>query len=774
MRDIERVDALDKVNAKALYVYDLKLPGMLWAKLVRSTVPHALIKRIEAEKTLSVPGVVAVVTGREIAHVRAGIYIQDRTPLAYEKVRYLGEPVAAVLAKDQRSAEEAAELVEVEYEELPAVFNPLEALRSEAPLVHEKLQEYHRYPEIKPLPNSNVANVFRLRKGDAEAALSKSYVVVEDSYSEAMISHVYMEPMAVIAQWLPDGTLDVWTSAQSPFAVRNLLSKALELPESKVVVHVPYVGGGFGGKAGLHMELLVALLSKAVGGRPVKLVLSREENFYVAPSKVGVTARAQLGVNKEGKMTALKVSYVVDAGAYADYAVNVGKTMGYIGAGPYDVPNVWVDSTTVYTNKPFATAFRGFGILEAHWVVERQIEAAARKLGIDPVEFRFMNRLRPGSTTSTGQRISESSGDLGRCLQTAAELVGWGKPKVRSDPYIYKGRGVAMAMKGPSVPPYNSAQAYLKFNEDGTIDVSVGTTEIGQGTMTSIVQLVADEFGVPPSKVRIDLFKDTSRSAYTWQTVGSRSLFYDGNAVLAAVDDAKAQIRRTAAKVLNAEESEIVISEGKVKVRGDGSRSLDLKDVAMGYVTPTGNVIGSPIVGRGSFVVPDLTYLDSVGQGSPFPVITFGAQAVEVEVDVLTGEVKVEKYVGVFDLGKVINKKLAMDQLVGGAVMAISLTLYEALKFDEGGALLNPNLVDYKVAKVTDVNDRLVGVFLENPQPNGPKGARGIGENALLGIPAAVGNAIYDAIGVSVREIPITAERLWREIRSQRPELQQV
>jgi len=772
MTDIERVDALDKVTGRALYVYDLKFPGMLYAALVKSTVPHGIIKKVDPSRALAREGVEAVITGSQLSHVRAGIYIQDRTPMAAEKVRYLGEPVAAVLARDLRSAREAAEMVEVDYHELSAVVDPREALREGAPLVHEKLQEYHRYQEIKPLPNSNVANVFRLRKGDAQSILQRSDLVVEDTYTEAMISHAYMEPMSVIAWWNPDGTLELWTSAQSPFAVRNLLSKALELSESRIVVHVPYVGGGFGGKAGLHLELLVALLSKAVGGRPVKLTLSREDNFYVAPSKVGVSAEGKVGLSKEGKILALMVNYLVDAGAYADYAVNVGKTMGYIGAGPYDVPNVWIDSTTVYTNKPFATAFRGFGILEAHWVVERLLETASRKLGVDPVEFRLMNRLRPGSTTSTGQRITEGSGDLAKCLQVAADMVGWGSRKSSSHP-TYVGRGVALAMKGPSVPPYNSAQAYLKFNEDGTLDVSVGTTEIGQGTMTSIVQLVAEEFGIQPNKVRVDLVKDTSRSAYTWQTVGSRSLFYDGNAVLAAVDDAKSQIRRIASKVFNVEEEEISIGGGKVFVKG-GSRALDLKDVVMGYVTANGNVIGSPVVGRGSFVVPDLTYLDSQGQGNPFPVITFGAQSVEVEVDVLTGVVKVNKYVGVFDLGRVVNRGLAMDQLVGGAVMAISLALNESIKFDEGGAILNPNLVDYKVAEIGDVNDNLIGVFLENPDPKGPRGARGIGENALLGIPAAIGNAIYDAIGVSVRDLPITPERLWREIRAQRPELLEV
>ena len=771
-KPIPRIDALEKVMGRALYTYDMEVPGMLYAKLVRSTEAHAKIRKINIENALKYPGVVAVITGEQLRHYKVGIYVADRTMLAVDKVRFIGEPVAAVIAESEEAAERAAELIDVDYEPLPAVFDPEKALESNAPLIHEDLGRYDYYRGyINPVPGTNIANKFILRRGDINQGLLKSDLVIESKFTEDMMNHMYMEPMSVVAWWLPNDTLEIWTSAQSPFAVRYLTAKALHIPESKIIVHVPYVGGGFGGKAGVNFEPLVAMLSKLVGGRPVKLALTREENFLIAPSKVGVRAYIRTGVTKDGKLLAMHIRYIVDSGGYADYAVNVGRTMGYIGAGVYDVPNVHVESYTVYTNKPYATAFRGFGILEAHWVIERQIDIIAHKLGMDPVEFRLRNIVRPGSTLSMGQPISEANGNLEQCIKVARELIGWGKIEKTSDPYIYRGKGIAASIKGPSVPPNNAAQAFVRLNEDGTIDVSVGTTEIGQGTLTSIAQMVAEEFGVPIDKVKVNTIKNTSESAYTWQTVGSRSLFYDGNAVLAAVNDAKEQIRKIVSQIFDVSPSDIEIKEGKAFARGDPSRYVELKDIAMGYTLPNGNTIGGPILGRGYFVKSELTFLNSEGQGVPFPFVTFGAHAVEVEVDVLTGRIYVTKYVGVFDIGKAINPRLLEGQIIGGAIMGISYALYESLKFDENGVLVNPNLIDYKVIRSDEIPKEIMAVTLENPQSDGPMGVRGVGENTMLGVAAAIGNAVYNAIGINLYELPMTPERVWRAIKEQRPEL---
>ncbi|WP_069807284.1 xanthine dehydrogenase family protein molybdopterin-binding subunit [Vulcanisaeta thermophila] len=770
-KSIYRVDGVEKVTGTALYVYDMELPGMLYAKLVRSTEQHARIIRIDVSKALSIPGVVAVVTGKDLAGYRVGIYVSDRPLLAEDKVRFYGEPVAAVIAENEEAAERAAELVEVEYDPLPAIFDVEEAIKPTAPLIHD-LGKYNYYKGyINPVPGTNIANKFILRRGDVNSAfLRDSVKVVEAQFTEDMMNHVYMEPISVIARWLPNNIVEIWTSAQSPFAVRYLTAKALHLPESNIVVHVPYVGGGFGGKAGVNFEPLVAMLSKVVQGRPVKLSFTREENFFVAPSKVGVKAWAKLGVNEDGKILAFQAKYLVDSGGYADYAVNVGRTMGYIGASVYYVPNILVESYTVYTNKPYATAFRGFGILEAHWVIERIIDIAAQKLGIDPLTFRLKNIVRPGLTLSTGQPVTKDSGDLERCLKLAAELIDLNKVDKPKDPYIFRGKGIAASIKGPSVPPNNAAQAFVRLNEDGTIDVSVGTTEIGQGTLTGLAQLVAEEFGVPIEKIKINIIKDTSTSAYTWQTVGSRSLYYDGNALLAAIRDVKAQIRSIASKIFNVEAEEIEIKDGKVFPKTEPNEYVTLSEIAMGYTLPNGNVIGGPILGRGYFVKSDLTYLDENGQGIPFPFFTFGAHAVEIEVDVLTGKIKVLKYVGVFDVGKVVNPKLLEGQIIGGAIMGISYALYERLKFDNG-VLVNPNLIDYKVIRSDEIPQDIISIALENPEPSGPYGVRGIGENTMLGVAAAIGNAVYNAIKVNLYELPMTPERVWRAIREQRPEL---
>lgn len=771
-KPVYRIDSFEKVTGRAVYVYDMELPGMLYAKLVRSTEAHAKIKRINIDKAKNYPGVVKIVTGDQLRNYKVGIYVGDRNMLAWDKVRFIGEPVVAVIAESEEAAERAAELIEVDYEPLPVLTDPEKAFEEKQILIHENLGNYDYYRGyINPVPGTNIANKFILKRGNIDLGFSKSDLIIESKFVEDMINHVYMEPMSVIAQWLPDGTIEIWTSAQSPFAVRYLTAKALHIPESKIIVHVPYVGGGFGGKAGVNFEPLVVMLSKMVGGRPVKLALTRTENFLAAPSKVGVRAWVKTGVTKDGRILAWYTRYIVDSGGYADYAVNVGRTMGYIGTGVYDVPNVYVESYTVYTNKPYATAFRGFGVLEAHWVIERQIDIIAHKLGMDPQELRLRNMVRPGSSLAMGQPIDEGNGNLEQCLKLAKDLIMWGKVSERVDTYTYRGKGLALSVKGPSVPTNNAAQAFVRLNEDGTIDVSVGTTEIGQGTLTSIAQIVADEFGIPIDMVRVEVFKDTSKTAYTWQTVGSRSLFYDGNAVLAAINDAKDQIRKIAARVFNVEVTDIEIRDGKVFVRNKPGLSLDLKDIAMGYTLPNGNVIGGPILGRGYFVKSDLTILNENGQGKPFPFVTFGAHAVEVEVDVLTGRVKVLKYVGVFDVGKAINPKLVEGQMVGGAVMGISYALYESLKFDDYGSLLNPNLIDYKVIRADEIPNDLISVILENPQPDGPLGARGIGENAMLGVAAAIGNAIYNAIGVEVYELPITPERLWKAIKEQRPEL---
>ncbi len=772
-RPVPPQDSVLKVTGTATYTYDWDLPGTLHSKLVTSIVPHAKILNINTEKAKEVPGVVAVLTGRDMPF-RVGMYAGDRDLLAVEKVRWAGHPVALVVAESLEAAERASELVDVEYEALPPVFDPIEALKPDAPLLHENMQEYKHAPVFYPIPGTNVANRFRLIHGDVEKGFAEADEIVEEEFRISHVSHAYMETQNVVAQYLRDGSVEVWTSCQSPFVVRQIMSESLKIPSNKVTVRTAFVGGGFGGKAGLGWEALVATASRAVGYRPVKLVLSRKENFASAASREGVVANVKAGFKKDGKCVAYKVRFVLDAGAYADYTVNVSRAMGYSAEGVYEIPNVDCESLAVYTNKIPTTAMRGFGYSESNWVLEQVFERAAKKLGLDSAKMRRINLLRPGeSHTATGEKLREDVGDPRKVLQMVLEGIEWdGKVGPPSEPWKLRARGFALCVKGPSQPPNASSSAILKFNEDSTIDLVVGTGNFGQGTATALTQLVADKFGIQLEKVRVDSTRDTGKSAYTWQTVGSRGLFTDGMATLRACDDARNQILELASQVVRVPKDELEVSEGTVRAKGRPWVTIPLKDLVFGYVYPNGNTIGGPIIGRGYFSSSLNTYLDpQTGQGVPTIFHTFGGTAVEIELDLVSGAVEVTKAVQVFDVGKAINPLLLKMQLNGGFIMGMSVALFEKIKFDEQGWVTNPNFTSYYIARMKDTPKEFVGRFVETPQFDGPMGARGIGELSMISVASAISNAIYRATGIRLNNLPMSPEVVWEAIREQRPDL---
>ncbi len=766
-------DASLKVTGTAMYTYDWELPGTLHAKLVTSTMPHAKIVRIDTAAGKAIPGVVAVLTGQDMPF-RVGMYAGDRDLLAVEKVRWAGHPVALVVAETLESAERASELVNVEYEALPTVFDPLEAMKPEAPLLHEKMEEYRHAPAFRSIPGTNIANKFTLIHGDVEKGFKDAGEVIEDDFKVSHVSHAYMETQNVVAHWMRDGTVEVWTTCQSPFIVRQIMAESLGIPYNKIVIKTPFVGGGFGGKAGLGWEALVAMASKLVGYRPVKLVLSRKETFASGASREGVFAHVKAGFRTDGKCVAYDVRFVLDAGAYADYTVNVARAMGYSAEGVYEIPNVHCESYAVYTNKIPTTAMRGFGYAESNWVLEQVFERAAKTLGIDSGAIRRTNLLRPGeSHTATGEKLREDVGDPRKVLQTLLKEVGWGeKPGPPSQAWKVRSRGFALCVKGPSQPPNASASAILKFNEDATIDLMVGTGNFGQGTVTALSQLVADQFGVSIDRVRVDLTRDTSKSGYTWQTVGSRGLFTDGMASLRACEDAKRQIIELASQVLRVPRDQVEVSDSEVKVKGRPWLNISLKDIVFGYVYPNGNTVGGPIIGRGHFTSTLTTYLDpQTGQGIPTIFHTFGGTAVEMELDLVTGSIEVLKAVQVFDVGRAINPLLLKMQLDGGFVMGMSIALFEEIKFDEQGWVVNPNFSSYYIARMRDVPKQFIAAFVETPQFDGPMGARGIGELSMISVASAISNAILDATGIKLNNLPMNPETVWKAIKEQRPDL---
>jgi len=772
-RAVTPQDASLKVTGTAVYTYDCSIPGALHAKLVTSTMPHARITRIDTTASKAVPGVVAVLTGQDMPF-RVGMYAGDRDLLAVEKVRWSGHPVAMVVAETLEGAERASELVNIEYESLPTVFDPVEAMKPEAPLLHEKMGEYRHAPAFNPIPGTNIANKFTLIHGDVERGLKEADEVIEDEFVVSHVSHAYMETQNVVAHWMRDGTVEIWTSCQSPFIVRQIMAESLGIPYNKIVIKTPFVGGGFGGKAGLGWEALVAMASKLVGCRPVKLVLSRKENFSSGASREGVVAHVRAGFKRDGRCLAYKVRFVLDAGAYADYTVNVGRAMGYSAEGVYEIPNVYCESYAVYTNKIPTTAMRGFGYAESNWVLEQVFERAAKKLGIDSAVLRRMNLLKPGeSHTATGEKLREDVGDPRKGLQTLLKELGWGeKSSPPSQSWKIRSKGFALCVKGPSQPPNASASAIVKFNEDATIDLVVGTGNFGQGTVTALSQLVADQFGISVERVRVDLTRDTSKSAYTWQTVGSRGLFTDGTASLRACEDAKRQITDLASQVLRIPVEQLEVGEGEVKVKGRPWMNIRLKDIVFGYVYPNGNTVGGPIIGRGYFSSSLTTHLDpTTGQGIPTIFHTFGGTAVEVELDLVTGSIEVQKAVQVFDVGKAINPLLLRMQLDGGFVMGMSIALFEQVKFDDQGWVVNPNFSGYYIARMKDIPKEFVAAFVETPQFDGPMGARGIGELSMISVASAISNAILEATGIKLNNLPMNPETVWRAIKEQRPDL---
>lgn len=772
-KSIPQYDSYLKVTGTATYAFDIELAGMLYAKLVTSPHAHARIVKVDTSKAQSVPGVVAVATGAEFPY-RLGIYVGDRDVLAVDKVRWVGHPVAAVIAESLEAAERGIDQVEVEYEPLPGIFDPGEALKPNAPIIHERMSEYRVSPAFKPIPGTNIANQFKLVRGDAERGLQEADVIIEGEFDIPHVSHGFMELQSIIADYKKDGTVEIWTSTQSPFSTRYLMALSLGIPVNKVIIKAPLCGGGFGGKVGIGWEPLVALLSKKAGYKPVKLVLSRKEQFCSAPVREGFHASVKAGFKKDGKLFAYKARFVMDAGGYADYTVNVCRAAGYSSEGCYEVPNIQCESLAVYTTKVPTSAMRGFGYPESHWALERVMDMAAEKLKLDPVEIRLKNLLKPGiSETGTGERLREDAGDPVSVAKSVAKSIGWGLPSQKpTRPGRFRGKGMALCVKGPAQPPNAAASAIIKFNEDVSVDLLIGTGSFGQGTPTGLCQLVADELGIPFDKVHVGLVRSTDTSAYTWQTVGSRGLFTDGAALIDAAKDAKDQIREVAAQVLKVRPEELEIADERVFVSGVPWHGLQLSEVVFGYTYPDGRSIGGPIIGRGKFMSALTTYLDpDTGQGVPTIFHTFGGTGVEVEVDVLTGDIEIIKASQAYDVGKAINPLLLKGQIDGGFIMGQSVALHEEILFDEQGWVLNPNLSNYKILRAKEVPSEIDGILIETPQKDGPHGARGIGELVMIGVAPAIANAIFHAIGVQITKLPMSPENVWRAIQQQRPEL---
>ena len=760
-KDVTRIDGLEKISGAAIYGDDIDFgANLLHAELVSSTEAHAIIKSIDISEALKVKGVYKIFTGKDFPY-KFGLYMKDRFIFAQDKVRFVGEQIAAVVARTPGAAKRAAALVKVEYEPLPAVLDQMEALADGATLLHPDLENYPHVPWFFPKPGTNVAHWRKTRKGDLEDGFSKADYILEDTYTVPRYAHCAIETHVAVGKFDYSGRLTVWSSSQSPHTQRHLFAEALGLGHKDVRVIAPHVGGGFGGKAGVTMEIIPAALATKLKGYAVKLRYSREQEFINTYQRLGVVAKIKMGVSKEGRITALDHKIYWDAGAYVEYGANVVNAVGLSAIGPYRIDNVSIDSVCIYTNLPPGGAYRGFGYSEMLFGLESHVTRVANELGIDQIEFRRINAIRVGDTTAYGAKMNPNG--LLECIEKVTKAINWEHKPVSKNPNTVIGKGFSLFWKAPAMPPNASSSAFLKFNEDASINLIISGMDIGQGYQTVMAQIAAEILSVPPSKIRVET-PDTDRNPYEWQTVASHITWSSGNAVKKAAIDAREQILSLVNRVYNLPLEELYLQDEAVKCTQDHRFVLPLKDfVVDGIMTKDGTFKGGPINARGMYM-PEFSSTNGDPEtsqgGHPNVHYTVGAAALTVEIDTETGKMKVLKTALAIDAGKALNPDLVRGQITGGLLQGLATVLYEDMRYDAKGKLLNPNFTDYKIPTAMDVPEEIIPIIVEVPQPDGPFGARGIGEHTMLPAAPMIANAVEDALGIRIKSMPITAEKV--------------
>jgi CO/xanthine dehydrogenase Mo-binding subunit len=744
-----RLDGPETVTGQAAYTVDVALPGMLHARLFRSSFPHAKIRRLDVSRAQEVAGVAAVLTAKDVPRKKFGFTVQDEEIFASEKVRYIGDVIAAVAAASDEVAEQAVGLIDCDYDPLPAALTPDEALQENAPLVHENLSSYRLNSALArdwhPVAGTNIAHQTIYAKGDIDLGFGQADEIFDDTFRSQQVQHCSLEPHAVVALW--DGSrLTVWTSTQKVFLVRSGLADLFNLPESQIRVIGTKVGAGFGGKNAMRLEPCAAALSLKTG-RPVRLVNSRAEEFAAAAGSVPATVRVRTGVKRDGTITARAMDFTWDTGAYAEGLPGSNRALKD-GVGPYKIPHIHVTSTLVYTNKLRGCPFRGLGIPEAVWAVESQMDIIAEKLRMDPIDLRLKNCLQQGDETPAGDRANHIA--LRDCLlKVSAELKRWKKHAPS-----HHGFGVALLHKSPTTSAASS-NARIRIDTSGKVELFIGATDVGGGTGTSLGQIAAEELGIPLFEINV-VIADTELTPFDHGTYSSRVTPYVGAAVKLAAKDARRQLLKAAAGLWNLSPETLRLVDKKVKAKG--KRSMTFAEVIeKSQITQ--------IVGSGSIESKRLWAGDSAGDEKGFsaPGWPFGAQAVEVEVDLETGVVKLLRVASAHDVGQAINPMALTSQIQGGIMMGLGYALWEGLVFEEG-KITNGSLADYKIATARDI-PTAIPIIVEKNYAAEPYGAKGAGEMAVFGIAPAVANAVARAAGVRIKELPISAEKLFEEIK---------
>ncbi len=736
-KPVPKVDGRQKVTGYARYVDDITLPDMLYGKILRSRYPHARIKKIDVRKALDIPGVVAVITGSDFPSVKKMGIMKDNPPLKIDKVRSVMDEIAAVAAVDEDIALEALDAIEVEYEELPAVFDPEEAMREDAPLVHEEL-------------GTNIVNLNFKFSTDSKEELDRIFdeapYVVEDEYRVHRVSASPMGTMGVVAHYNAAGELTIYTNTQAPFLYRRDMAEITGIDPSRIRVIQPEIGGAFGRGMDLYPVDVIAVLLSMKTRKPVKIVFSRREELEYAPPRQPAVIRMRTAAGRDGRLIAREANLILDAGAYVSWGPFDARVMMATTTGLYQVPHVSFNATVVYTNNPYCGTQRGAGNPQITFAIEQQMDALAEELGMDPVEFRILNANRPNTTTPQGMVISSCG--MVEAIREAAKAIGW------------KGRGMAGPNKGIGFACYfhvgggarvyrsDGCGAIVTIDDFGKVTLITGSTDLGTGSDTALIQIVAEELGVPVSRVSV-VNDDASIRPWDVGTHASRATFVAGNAALLAAREAKKQLLEIASSVFNTPPEELDIKNGFVYVKSDESKRMEYdKVVRRGHFKEHGRIIIAH-----AFYDPPNEMQDENWMGNISATYTFGCQAVLVEVDRETGEIKVLKVVSAHDVGRVINPIAAEGQVHGGVVMGVGYTLYEELALDRG-RVINATFMDYMLPSTREAPE-IVPIFVQTEDQYGPYGAKGLGETGCIPTPAAIANAVYDAIGKRPKKLPI-------------------
>lgn len=736
-----RHDYVDKVTGAACFVSDVVVPGMLHGRILRSPHPHALIKRIDASRALRMPGVVGVLTGADLAGLNPnwGMYLRDRPIIAVDKVRYVGDPVAAIAAVDEFTAEEALEQIEVEYEPLPFVVDAEEAMKPDAPLIHEAPEtqkDFYVKGETRPVAGTNIFQHHQYRNGDTEQAFASAFRVFENEYSFPMVVHYAMEPHVAIADLQPNRAT-LWTCGQSLSAVQKVINQLFGYDLVNIRVISGYVGGGFGGKAFVKLDPLVAALSWKLG-RPVRVCLSIDESMRTARRLSG-TVGLKTAVDRDGRITAKSIRVVLNGGAYSDTGPIVAVKAAIRAIGPYRIPNLKIEAFGVYTNTIPGAAFRSIGGPQGVWATESQMDEIAHAMAIDPVQLRLENMV------GKGEHIRPDLRPLDIDMASMLKLTEHELSSIADD---QRAGAAAVGATDPGIFPLAAAMVRLKV--DGSIVVHANTVEIGQGTHGVLRYVASKLLHQPLGRVQYAM-PDTDIAPFDWGTGGSRSTVVMGRAVQMACEDIIRQLAQLAAEVNGGSPDDYALSPAGVSGNG---KCLSISDLTYaGWNIRSGEYIG---IGRVTPRTPGMT---------PAPIFwETSAGAGKIDVDADTGQIRLTTYVSAADCGRALNRTAAEGQDEGAAMMGIGHSLYEEIVYEDGQPL-NASLIDYRVPKIDDTPQRFRTLLIESGDGPGPFGARGMGEGAILPVAPVIANALQRQYGVRIRELPLTPERVWRALR---------